>query len=98
MITLKIKDRGLYIDIVGASPARSPAEIDITKCSLMAVDSCLRNMGVKEYEIISIDHKLKSKNKSVISKQSYNKKNTKNINQRFYKLEKKVEDLLKKNL
>ena len=62
MIILKIKQRGLFIEIPGSSPTRTPAEIDITKCNIMVVDTYLRKLGITDYEILSkYNHKIKPK-------------------------------------
>jgi hypothetical protein len=96
MLILKIKDKGLFIDIPGASPTRTPAHIDITRCSLISVESCLRKAGVKKYEIVSEVTKPKTKRKKVVSK-SKPKKTDDSIDQRFSKLERMMEELLKKS-
>ena len=45
----------MYIEIPGALPTRTPAEIDISKCNLAVVDMYLRKSGIKNYQILSVD-------------------------------------------
>jgi hypothetical protein len=101
MVILKIKDRGLFIDIPGASPTRSPAEIDISKCNLTQIDVYLRKMGVKEYEIISRKkEKIKIKKNVTRTPKNHKSRNPKKDpnNDRIDRLEKMMEALLEKSL
>ena len=63
MLILKIKEKGLFVEIPGALPTRTPAEIDISKCNLSAVDMYLRKNGIKNYQILSVaNEKLNNRN------------------------------------
>jgi hypothetical protein len=96
MLILKIKEKGMYVEIPGALPTRTPAEIDISRCNLSAVDMYLRKSGIKNYQILSVD----SEGKVTIPKPVHMKDaslNQKTINKRFSHLEKMVAQLLDKN-
>lgn len=91
MLILKIKEKGMYVQIPGTLPTHTPAEIDVSKCNLTMVDTYLRQMGIKNFEIVS------DGNKKVITKplkMGDASINQKVINQRFSKLEKMMEILL----
>ena len=92
MLILKIKDKGLYIEIPGALPTRTPAEIDITKCNLAIVDTYLRKNGITNYQIMSV-----SQHEKIIPKPPKIEDgsiNQKLINQRFSNLERMMAQLL----
>ena len=96
MLILKIKDKGLYVEIPGALPTRTPAEINITKCNLSAVDAYLRKCGISNYQIMSggempniVPELPKIKDSSI---------NQKLINKRFSNLENMLAQLLEKQL
>lgn len=94
MLILKILKKGLYIEIPGTLPTRTPAEIDISKCNLSVVDAYLRQSGIKNYQILSAvtdeEHtpQLPSMEDSSI--------NQRVINRRFSNLENIVGKLLEK--
>ena len=56
MITLKlkIKDKGLMVEIPGLPPTRTPADIDISKLDLNLVITNLRKHGINNYKIVSV--------------------------------------------
>jgi len=56
-IKLIIKEKGMYIDIPGLSPFRTPAEVDVTKVKLSLLIQSLHSCGIVNYEIISTDKK-----------------------------------------
>jgi hypothetical protein len=96
MLILKIKDKGMYVEIPGALPTRTPAEIDISRCSLTAVDMYLRKSGIKNYQILSVakDGKVTIPKPVEMRDASLDQKT---INKRFSNLEKMVSQLLAKN-
>jgi len=94
MLILKIKEKGLYVEIPGALPTRTPAEIDITRCNLSAVDMYLRKNGIKNYQILSASNTEIQKIKPPkIEDASIDQKV---INKRFSNLEKLVAELVEK--
>jgi small-conductance mechanosensitive channel len=94
MLILKIKDKGLYIEIPGTLPTRTPADIDITKCDLATVTMHLRKQGIKDYQIISESKKQVILKPPDMSDASINQKI---INKRFSRLEKIMMQLLEKD-
>lgn len=52
-IILKIKEKGLYVNIPGLPASRTPVDLDISKCDLSLVLSYLRSNGIKGFQIIS---------------------------------------------
>ncbi len=62
MIRLRIKTPGLYIDLTGVSPRRTPTEIDISKCNLNTILTELKAIGVDDFEILSIPETKKKYN------------------------------------
>jgi hypothetical protein len=95
MLILRVTDKGLYLDIPGARPSRTPADIDISKCKLDVVLAHLRKSGISEYQIISMNKPKKPEIKK--SDPPKSKMNTKDINKRFSKLEEMMGKLLEKN-
>ena len=96
MLILKIKEKGFYLDIPGATPARSPAEIDITRCNLSVVSTYLKKQGIYEYQIYTKSDAPKEK-KTLESHQSLKSTpTTKETDKRFSKLEKIVGKLIEK--
>jgi hypothetical protein len=95
MLILKIKEKGLFVDIPGAIPARTPAEIDISKCNLGVVDAYLRKLGIKNYQILSQTKEVSSIKPSAVPDGSIDQKV---INKRFSQLENMVALLLEKQL
>jgi len=61
MLKLEISDKGLYIELVGFTPFRTPAEIYIPDTYLNKAISQLKKNGVQNYKIISGDEKSKNK-------------------------------------
>ena len=98
MLILKIRERGLYLEIPGLIPTRTPADIDITKCNLTLISAYLRKNGIKNYEIVSVSE---DKHKETIMTSSTpdvkdSSINQKVLNQRFTRLEKLVQSLVEK--
>ena len=98
MIILSIKQPGLYINIPGIPPFRTPAEINITKIkNIPMVLSQLKNSGVDEYEIKNSQRltitkpKIETKNK--ITKTDYNDE----LNTRLTNIENLLMKVLKKD-
>jgi hypothetical protein len=88
MITLKVKDRGLMIEIPGIPSFRSPANINISNIKLKAITKALNNLGVQDYEIISKE----GDDKKIYTKKDFEKPKKKKedlseINERFNKIE-----------
>ena len=90
MLILKIKDKGMYVQIPGTLPTHTPAEIDISKCNLNLVDTYLRQMGIKKFEIVSVGENKITKTPDMKDASI----DQKIINKRFSKLEKMMEILL----
>ena len=90
MLVLKIDDKGLFLEIPGTKPTRTPAEIDITKCDLSSVNTYLRKHGIRRFNILSREEKPK------VKVPTQNDIPLNNINSRFTRLEKMVEALLEK--
>jgi hypothetical protein len=55
MVKLLIKTKGMFINIPGLIPFRTPAEVDITKVNINLVVSELKKNGIEKYKIISDD-------------------------------------------
>ena len=55
MVKLLIKTKGMFINIPGLIPFRTPAEVDITKVNINLVISELKKNGIERYRIISDD-------------------------------------------
>ena len=96
MIILKILQKGLYVEIPGTLPTRTPAEIDISKCNLSMVDMYLRKSGISNYQILSsvVDEPIKLK--PPIMKDSSIDQQV--INKRFSNLEKMLAQLVENQL
>lgn len=97
MLKLKIKDRGLVINLPGMAPFRTPAEVNISKLPLNTLVHKLRAESVNEYEIISTIGKqrvvykkaeLEKKKKKI--QEELDKGQIKSLNKRFNKLEKLI--------
>ena len=97
MLILKIKDKGLYIEIPGLLPTRTPAEIDISKCDLSLVSAHLRKNGITNYEILSAAEleKISQPTAPNIKAASMDQKL---INKRFSRLENMMQQLIEKGL
>ena len=61
MIKLIINKPGLFLNIPGLQPFRTPAEVNITKVNLNLIKSELKKNGVTKYKIISDDSNNKTK-------------------------------------
>jgi hypothetical protein len=94
MLILKIKQRGMYVEMPGTLPARSPVDVDITKCNISIVDVYLRKNGITNYEIISGDNKKQIVPKP--EKMADASIDQKVMNKRFSNLEKLMVQLLEK--
>lgn len=96
MLILKIKDKGLFVEIPGALPTRTPADIDISRCNLGLVDVYLRKAGITNYQIYS------SSQNEIVSPKSRKipdaSLDQKVINKRFSQLEDLVAQVLEKQL
>lgn len=55
MVKLLIKTKGMFINIPGLIPFRTPVEVDITKVNINLVISELKKNGIERYRIISDD-------------------------------------------
>lgn len=93
MLILKIRDKGLYIEIPGALPTRTPADINISKCNISVVEAHLRKNGISNYQIVSVSNKPIITKSPTIKDSSINQKI---INQRFSNLERMMAQLLEK--
>lgn len=51
MIVLDIKQPGLFVDLPGLAPVRTPAKINISKLDISIVIRKLASLGVQEYHI-----------------------------------------------
>jgi hypothetical protein len=91
MLILKIKTKGLFLDIPGVKTTRTPAEIDITKCNLAVVTAYLRKNGIDDFEIIS------GNKTQEIQKQQPNIIKKNDIDNRFNKLENLIVKLIEKD-
>lgn len=96
MIILKIKDRGLYLEIPGLSPTRTPVEVDISKCNLSMISVYLRKQGISDYEIYSKSDITHEKKEIEIQTIGGSKVDNSSIEKRFSKLELMMSRLLKK--
>jgi hypothetical protein len=94
MLILKIKQKGLYVEIPGTLPSRTPVEIDITKCNISIVDAYLRKNGITNYQIMSSANEIKvDPQPPKIEDSSIDQRL---INKRFTNLEKMMLKLLEK--
>jgi hypothetical protein len=93
---LKIKDKGLYVSIPGLNPARTPTELDITKCDLSLVLSYLRSNGIKDFTIVSKSQSGEKvlKSRDLVINKKKEKTDTNNLEKRLDRLE----DMLSKVL
>jgi len=96
MIILKILQKGLYVEIPGTLPTRTPAEIDISKCNLSMVDMYLRKSGISNYQILSSVVNEPIKLKPPIMKDSSIDQQV--INKRFSNLENMIAQLVENQL
>ena len=89
MIKLNVKERGHVISIPGTTPFRSPGKINIPDAKLSLIITTLNNVGVQNYEIISMENgKEKILTKKDFEKSKKQKKqDMSKIEERFNKLE-----------
>ena len=95
MTILKIRDKGLYLEIPGLKPTRTPVEIDITKFDISIIMLYLRKQGIKDFQILSTTKKEKQI-VEVKKKKPLPEKNI-DISDRFSRLEHMVGQLLEKS-
>jgi hypothetical protein len=96
MITLKIREKGFFIEMPGVAPFRTPADVNITHMSMALVVSHLHSIGIEIFEIISDTpgKERKFTEKDFLEKEKVVKKN--NIGKRLKQLEKSVQKLISK--
>jgi len=98
MITLRVKDKGLLIEIPGITPFRTPAKMNITNIKLPFIIKILNNLGVQDYEIVSRE----GDKENIYTKKDFEKpkkkknKDLSKINERFNKIEELLYVLAKK--
>ena len=68
MIVLNIKQAGLFIELPGMAPVRTPAKINITKLDTSIVIRKLASLGVQEYNITMEKEPEKQKAKPIKQK------------------------------
>lgn len=98
-LKLKIKEKGLVIEIPGLPPTRTPADINISNVDLNLVIAHLRKNGISNYEIVSV---IGDGTEQVVSIPQDLKKKVKekypsdpSVDKRFDRLESMMIDLLK---
>jgi hypothetical protein len=96
MIILKIRERGLYLEIPGLKATRTPVEVDITKCNLSLISVYLRKQGITDYEIYSKSDDKHEKEEINIEEIEIPSVDKQSINKRFSKLENMMSRLLQK--
>jgi len=98
MLTLKITEKGHYIDLPGMAPFRTPANIDVSKIPLNALILKLKVYDITEYEIVSKlgDKQIVYKKEELekIKPKDLKKKDTKYI-KHFDKRLNKLENMIK---
>jgi hypothetical protein len=102
MLTLKITEKGHYIDLPGMAPFRTPADINVSKIPLNVLIMKLKVYDITEYEIVSKlgDQKIVYKKEELekIKEKDLNKidkKFTKHFDKRLNKLENMIKGLMK---
>jgi len=73
MVKLLIKTKGMFINIPGLIPFRTPAEVDITKVNINLVVSELKKNGIERYKIIYDDDNIsleRTINKMIVKRNS----------------------------
>lgn len=96
MIILKIKDKGLYVEIPNVTPFRTPAEVDISHTSMHLVASKLQAQGINQFEIISDTRgKEKKYNQDDFMDRAAQVQKVRSQEKRIKALEKKIQDLVK---
>lgn len=98
MITLRIKQKGHFLDIPGMTPFRTPVEANISHVSIPMVVSALQSQGVKQFEIIS-DTKGKEQvltHRDFMVKKKVEEHKKEDYEDRFNKLESLMNKLINK--
>lgn len=72
---LKVMQPGLYLDLTGCQPTRTPSEIDITNCDLNTILIELRKYGIDRFEIVNTPKIEAKSNQNDVS--DYNRKYSK---------------------
>jgi len=100
MMTLKIRKKGLFIEIPGLSPFRTPADVNISHISIPLVVSILKKQGISKFEIVSDtqgkEQVLTQRDFAVKNKNP--KKEKDDYENRFNKLEQLMTRLLQKQV
>jgi hypothetical protein len=100
MITLKIRKKGLFLEIPGISPFRTPADVNISHISIPLVVSVLTKQGISKFEIVSDtqgkEQVLTERDFAVKNKNP--KKHKDDYESRFNKLEALMNRLLQKQV
>jgi len=101
MLTLKITEKGHYIDLPGMAPFRTPANINVSKIPLNVLILKLKVYAITEYEIVSKlgDQKIVYKKEELekIKEKDLNKmdkKYVKHFDKRLNKLENMIKNLV----
>lgn len=100
MLKLIIKTKGLFINIPGVSPFRTPAEIDITKLNLNIITSELKKNGIARWKIISGEteiiepHPKKVKDTTSTTENIINIDKQDEVLDKLNKIEKRLNDFL----
>ena len=101
MLTLKITEKGHYIDLPGMAPFRTPANINVSKIPLNVLILKLKVYDISGYEIVSElgDQKIVYKKEELekIKEEDLNKINkkfVKHFDKRLNKLENMIKDLV----
>lgn len=90
---LKVKQKGLFLNIPGVAPFRTPAEVDISNLKIHLVVLSLKNNGVDEFEIHSKkDNKVYTK-KDFEKTKSKDGKQMKDVEERFDRIERMIAKL-----
>lgn len=99
-MTLKIRKKGLFIEIPGLSPFRTPADVNISHISIPLVVSILKKQGISKFEIVSDtqgkEQVLTQRDFAVKNKNP--KKEKDDYENRFNKLEQLMTRLLQKQV
>ena len=101
MLTLKITEKGHYIDLPGMAPFRTPANINVSKIPLNVLILKLKVYNITEYEIVSEfgEQKIVYKKEELekIKEEDLNKmdkKFVKHFDKRLNKLENMIKNLI----
>lgn len=81
MKKLIIKKPGIFMNIPGITPFRTPAKIDISKVDIKLIISCLNRNGISEYEVEDDEEvKIKDNYYEIIEPEKIVKEKVKEIN------------------